>query len=176
MSDKIHAADAIRASIRNTKALLDYADTLEKVGSIEQAEKEAIAATNKARQELAETAEQLSLMKELLMNAEASFKAKKAELEESEAQLIASAQSEAADIKAKAKAQSTKTINDAENQAKVITAQAYDYLHKLEENLATAKQEFKDLIQNKQRAEEDLAAINAKIEHAKLLVNNVFNG
>jgi hypothetical protein len=176
MSELIYAADAIRASIRQSKALLEYADVLEKVGSIEQAEKEAILATNNAKKDFNETAEQLSLMKELLANAVNSSKKEKSSLEESLNEMKAAADAEIQALKAKAKQQANKTILDAEVKADSIVDGAQTKLVEIQNALATTKEELQKTIEIKQRAEDDLAAINSKIEQAKALVSNVFKG
>jgi chromosome segregation ATPase len=172
---KINAADAIRASIRNDRALLEYADELEKVGSIEQAAQEANAANAKAKAELEKTKEQLNESKQALADFNDSARLKVLESEAVAAEVIDKAQAEATDIRNKAKERANGTIKQAEAKASQLVVGAEAKLAEMTATLAETEKQLKAAEKATKRAVEELAVINAKIEQAKLAVANVFN-
>ena len=167
MSEKIHAADAIRASIRQFKALSEFADVLEKVGSIEQAEKEANAATNTARAEAEKAKEQANKANQLLAGMQEATRLKLIENEQLEKDWIEKAQAEVLELKTNAKERANRTIQEAQTKADSLIAGAQSKLIELDAQVGDAHATLKQLETKVLAAETELKLVTDKIADAQ---------
>lgn len=173
---KIYAADAIRATVRDTKALLEYADELEKIGSIEQAAQEARVATAKAREQLDLTNGMVVKAKGELEAVEAQIKAKAAEQEHLSKSILETAQNEAQSIRENATNRAVRIITEAESKAKTIEQEHVGNLNKIKEQSRATSSALKKTIDNKEKAEVELSAINGKLAEARSKISQFLAG
>jgi DNA anti-recombination protein RmuC len=173
MSDKIQAADAIRASIRSYRQLAEYADMLEKVGSLENAEKEALAAANKARAEAAKQKAKADEYEALAKSIESNSVAITKAAQETASQIIQDAEEKAGAEIAKAKARAEVIIHNA-------TAVLTEKNRRLEEQADARTAALKDieaacleLEQRRDDARQELEVLDGKLAATKAAIANL---
>lgn len=167
MSEKIHAADAIRASIRQFKALSEFADALEKVGSIEQAEKEANAATNTARAEADKAKEQANKANQVLAQLQETTRLKLIENEQLEKDWTEKAQAEVLELKTNAKEKANRAVQEAQTKADSLIAGAQSKLIELNAQVSDTRTTLKQLEAEVIAAETELKLVTDKIANAQ---------
>lgn len=175
MSQLINAADAIRASIRQYKALNEFADALEKVGQLEQMELEIKARITKHQAD--EAAAKLSAGKaqEKVKAAEQRAEDIKAAALSEANQLVADAKAEASKVRSTAKSQAAKALADAVLAVGVREAEAAHKVALAEEQLTDARRGANEAIADKAVAERELAELRSKIEQLKTQYATLFN-
>lgn len=161
------AADAIRNAIRPYRALNEFADQLEALGSAEQARQV-------AERENAAAQEQLAKTRELVAAEEAKLAAAKATVEDEArvnaglaAETIRRAQEEAVAIKDKAKTDAEQIINKATAKGVTEKAALDAKLSETQAKVLEANELWKKALDGLADAQNELATVTGQIEAAK---------
>lgn len=171
----IEAADAIRASVRNTRQLLEYADALEQVGALDQAVEEAKRAANAAREEAVAAKAELAQLKEDAAAAKKKAKADLANAETYAANVVAEAQEAAAKVIVKAKEEAAVVRATADADAGIAKAQIQAEISDLQTNMIATSNAYKEksaAIVDKQK---ELERLDGLIEKAKAQIATLLN-
>lgn len=161
------AADAIRASIRQYKQLAEYADAIERIGSLEQAEKDAKAAADVARAELAGVQKSLSDAKDKLKAAKDMIEAEAAARAQLAAESIRRAQEEAVAIKERAKTDAEVILINATARGASDKALLDAKISEVSASLNRKNAELAEVAALRDDAQKELDRLNARIDDAK---------
>lgn len=170
MSNLIHAAESIKLLATQYQHMIEAAEALNRIGSLENAEKEAKQAIDSTRKELEKTKVNLVLAKDEFQSLKADAKS-----------LVEGAELEANQLLVKAKADSDAMLADATIKAKIIENSALEAVKselntikanklKAEKAVESAITELNATIDERNKAAQELADLQSKIESAKAAV------
>lgn len=159
MSHASKAAEDIKSFASRVRSFLEVADALEKIGSLEQAESEALVKADRARQEGAA--------------AEAEANKKKADLAKVDEE-IEYARKSAEEIVSNAKTRAMAMLDEAGVKANETVRMASDRKSSVESEILTAGEKLRGLLSTIAEKESVLKAVNSKIEEAREKVASLF--
>jgi chromosome segregation ATPase len=165
--NKHAAADAIRQAIRPYRVLNEFADELEKLGSLEQAAEEAKRNADMARGELDQVRKQVAKAKDELdalhKTVEEGAKMNGALAQET----ITRANADAAEIVEKAKSQAEAIVSDANTKASKALGEASDRVNEALGKLQSIHEQTTVAMNERDQAKAEYERINTQLEEAK---------
>ena len=170
MSELINVADQVRAGAKRLEWVLQLADALERVGSLEQAEKEAKKATEKAKKDLEKAKSDLAKAADKLRDAEESVPKAVSQANA----VLAGAHEEAKALANQAKADAAAIINAAQGKAQATVDAAISQAAGIAEQIKAEKSVLAQYQGETVKAIKDLAKIHEDIEEAKAEAAKLF--
>lgn len=175
MSELINAADAIRASIRQYKALSEFADSLEKIGQLEQQAVEIQARIKGHKADEAIAKEAANRAKTEHAKAEAAADSTRTTALAEAENIIQTAKEQATYIKKLAARQIKEQTSKANAAVEAREAEAASKIAGIEEQLTELTARTNEVVAAKAVAERELAEILAKREEVKNQLASVLN-
>lgn len=163
-TNKLVAAESIRTLATRYKDMVEVADLLESIGSIEQASKEASAVCAKSQKDRDEALAELAALKKSISSFESDFAEKRVDAKADIDLMLSSALNEKLKIIEEANDKADDILQKANTSASNVTMEARAKVGLMESALAKVMIELDGAVEAKNKAEEEARAAESKLK------------